>query len=275
MDDFFRFLRATDRDFVKAHTPTCCTSRSTTTATWARSGGATWEPLAGPLRPGALFEYAATLGLLDVAYLSPHGTRTRLPRPLGCRRPLLPEPLRQPPVSCASTRWARGVSAWRRRRSAGRDTAVVVQVLPNLDVVATAPPLAASDRLLLERYAEPQSEAVWELDAGQGPDRGGRRDAVGGVGGFPGGPQRSASAADGAGVSRRHEGPGRAVATLGLALLLLCADATVARQLAGDPQLRERCRLAGENWLVFCAADETAVRRVLRRLGYVLPPARE
>ena len=48
---------------------------------------------------------------------------------------------------------------------------------------------------------------------------------------------------------------------LGLARMIECADPALARQLAGDPQLREHCRLAGERWLVFRAEDEAAVRR--------------
>jgi hypothetical protein len=41
----------------------------------------------------------------------------------------------------------------------------VLKVLPNLDVVATDPPLSPGDVLLLERFAERQSEAVWHLQA--------------------------------------------------------------------------------------------------------------
>jgi hypothetical protein len=42
--------------------------------------------------------------------------------------------------------------------------------------------------------------------------------------------------------------------------------------LANDSQLRGKCTLAGERWLVFRQEDETAVRRALKRLGHVLPP---
>lgn len=36
--------------------------------------------------------------------------------------------------------------------------------------------------------------------------------------------------------------------------------------------LRDRCQIAGERFLVFRAADESAVRRALREMGYALPP---
>ena len=59
---------------------------------------------------------------------------------------------------------------------------------------------------------------------------------------------------------------------LGMARLIECADATLARMLAGDPQLRDKCHLAGERWLVFRVEDEAAVRHTLRRLGHIVPP---
>jgi len=36
--------------------------------------------------------------------------------------------------------------------------------------------------------------------------------------------------------------------------------------------VRKLCQLAADRYLVFRAADEVAVRRALRELGYVLPP---
>jgi hypothetical protein len=42
--------------------------------------------------------------------------------------------------------------------------------------------------------------------------------------------------------------------------------------LANDRKLKKLCQLACEKCLVFRAADEAAVRQVLRELGYVLPP---
>ena len=41
----------------------------------------------------------------------------------------------------------------------------VLLVLPNLDIVVKKPPLSASDRLVLDRFAEAQSEGVWKLTA--------------------------------------------------------------------------------------------------------------
>ena len=134
--------------------------------------------------------------------------------------------------------------------------AAVIKVLPNLDIVATQPPLAAADRLLVERYAEPQSEGVWKLT-----------------------PQKVLTAVE-EGMpleeladflaARSGESLPQTVQVflddmknratqlrdLGLARMLECSDPALARQLAGDPLLRESCRLAGERWLVFRAGTK-------------------
>ena len=60
----------------------------------------------------------------------------------------------------------------------------------------------------------------------------------------------------------------------GTARLIACKDAVVAQTLVNDRRLRKLCQLAGERSLVFRVADEAAVRKGLRELGYVLPPPR-
>ena len=61
---------------------------------------------------------------------------------------------------------------------------------------------------------------------------------------------------------------------LGIARLIACASAHVAQLIAHDRRLRTLCQVAGERQIVFRASDETTVRRVLKELGYVLPPPR-
>ena len=61
----------------------------------------------------------------------------------------------------------------------------------------------------------------------------------------------------------------------GTARWVQCADAAIAQLLANERRLRGLCLLAGESTLVFREKDEAAIRRVLRELGYVLPPISE
>jgi hypothetical protein len=150
----------------------------------------------------------------------------------------------------------------------------VLKVLPNRDLVAADRPLAPADVLFLERFAERKSEAVWHLAAGKVLDAVEKGMTLPELKEF---------------LAARSQGPlprtvevflddltnkAGQLEDLGTAHLIGCADAHVAQLLAHDRRLRKLCQLAGERQLVFRAADETAVRRALRDLGYVLPPPR-
>jgi hypothetical protein len=148
----------------------------------------------------------------------------------------------------------------------------VLRVLPNLEVAVTKPPLPPSDRLVLDRFAEPQSEGVWRLTPA-------KLLAVLEEGGTPDELEEFLMTHSAEPLPHtvavflqdQRERAGR-LRDLGTARLLECADAALAQMLAGDPQLRGKLHLAGEHWLVFRTEDETAVRRGLRRLGHIVPP---
>ena len=56
----------------------------------------------------------------------------------------------------------------------------------------------------------------------------------------------------------------------GLARLIECADPTLAALIAQDPRTRKYCMRAGDRHLVVAASLETAFRRALRDVGYLL-----
>jgi hypothetical protein len=275
VDDFFRFLRATDRDFQVARRPYELYIAEHYYGNLGYEGAYFWEIVQGRYVLALLFEYAATLGQIDVAYLPPQGARDDFHDRWGAddyssmsRYDGLMY-LRINPLGA----WCLGQVG--RYEPPAWAPAVVLKVLPNLDVVATSPPLPPADRLLLERYAEPQSDAVWKLTPAkalaaveEGMPLDELVDFLKARSGEPL-PQTAEVFLD---DLRRRAGQLR---DLGTARLVECADAGLAQLLASDPQLRGLCQVAGERRLVFRAADEAAVRRALRRLGYVLPPPRE
>jgi hypothetical protein len=59
----------------------------------------------------------------------------------------------------------------------------------------------------------------------------------------------------------------------GLARLVECADPALAALIANDSRTRKLCLPAGDRHLVVPAASETAFRRALREVGYLLPPS--
>jgi hypothetical protein len=220
-----------------------------------------------------LFEYAATLGLVDVAYIPPARARSDFRDMWGTDD--LSYLSRYDGLS--HVRLNR-LGAWilgraNRYEPEAPASTQKLKVLPNLDIAVTGQPLPPGDALFLERFAERSSEAVWRLSA----------------------PRCLAAVEDGLALSElqeflgaRNGGPlpqpvevflndlaGRAgrLRDLGAARLVECVDAHTAQLLANDRRLRSLCWIAGDRHLVFRADDEAAVRRGLRELGYALPPA--
>jgi hypothetical protein len=219
-----------------------------------------------------LFEYAATLGLMDVAYISPIRARNDFRDRWGtddhwCLSRY--DGLLFIRINSLGA-WCLGMAEHYEPEAV--TVRPVLKVLPNLDVVATDVPLSPGDVLLLERFAERQSEAVWHLQASK------LLEAV--EGGLTVGELKDFLAARSPGplpqtvevflADLAHKAG--QLEDQGTARLVACADAHVARVLANDRRLRKLCQRAGERHLVFRAADEVAVRRALRELGYVLPP---
>jgi hypothetical protein len=242
VDDFFRFLRATDRDFTLSHRRDSLYIGDRYYGNLAHVGGDEWKMLQGRYVLAVFFEYAATLGLLDVAYLPPERARTD-----DCEGGSISD------HSCLSRydglqyvrvnplgAWCLGLAESYEPQAL--PVAEVLQVLPNLDVVVKQPPLEAADRMLLGRFAEQQSEAVWHLAAVKVLpvlEEGGSLDELDEF-------LNARSAAPLPQTVRVFLDDLRRRASQlrdrGLVRLVECADATLADMLAADPQLRGKCQ---------------------------------
>ncbi len=270
VDDFFRLLRATGRSFAVAHDVHELYIAEHHYGNLGYDDEHAWEQLQGRFALAFLFEYAATLGVVDVAYFPPPGVRhdfhgrwgadefTCLSRYDGLLY------LRVNPLGA----WLLGVVDDYRPATPTRSE--VLRVLANLDVVA-ARDLPASDRLVLGRFADPASEGVWKLSAAKVfgvIEQGGSVDEL---------EQFLASRTTGA-------LPGTVVTFLadlrakagrltdaGAARLIAYADEHVAAEVAADRHLKGKCLRAGDRFVVVREADLDAVRKAVRKLGYVWP----
>src|SRR5208283_4896245 len=108
-----------------------------------------------------------TLGLIDVAYISPEGAQNDFSDLWGTDD-----------LSCLSRYDGlmffriNSLGAWCLGLTDKYEAEVVpvervLKVLPNRDLVAGDKPLSPADTLFLERFAERHSEAVWHLEAGK------------------------------------------------------------------------------------------------------------
>lgn len=274
IDELFRLLKVLAQDFSLSHDAWKLYIGEQQYGSLGYDGDYAWELLQGRFVFAFLFEYAATLGLLDVAYISPDGARNDFRDRWGTDD-----------LSCLSRYDGlmffriNSLGAWCLGLAENYEPEVVaaervLKVLPNRDVVAADKPLSPADVLFLERFAERQSQAVWHLEAGKILEAVEQGLSVGELKEFL--------------AARSQEPLPQTVDVFlddlqsktgqledqGTARLIACKDAVVAQTLANDRRLRKLCQLAGERSLVFRTADETAVRKGLRELGYVLPPSR-
>lgn len=270
VEDFFRLLRATGRSFAVAHEVHELYIAEHYYGNLGYSDGHSWEQLQGRFVLAFLFEYAATMGVVDVAFVPPQGVRhdfhdrwgadefTCLSRYDGLLY------LRVNPLGA----WLLGAADDYRPHAPTRSE--MVRVLANLDVVA-ARELPPADRLVLERFADPASENVWRLSAAKVlgvVEHGGSIDELEQF-------LSSRTTSDPPATVVRFLADLRAkagrLADAGPARLVACADEHVAAELAAHGNLKGKCLRAGDRFVVVREADLAAVRKVVRKLGYVWP----
>ncbi|OUS93515.1 helicase-associated domain-containing protein [Rhodococcus sp. NCIMB 12038] len=230
-----------------------------------------WEILEGRYTMAVLFEYAGTLGLLDLDYRHPSGARSdfhdiwggdnldALSRYDGLQA------IRLTTLGC----YTLGLTDTY-QPPADNPPARVLKVLPNLDIVVTGT-LSPADQLLLSAYAEHTADRVWTVSAAS-----------------------LLSAIDGGRhledlttfLARRtdHELPGtlrtvvddvtRRASQLtdhGHARVIECTDSALAALITRDRALRTLCRPIGDRHLAVPLEHEPKFRRALHKLGYALP----
>lgn len=220
-----------------------------------------------------LFEYAATLGLLDVAYIPPHDARPDYGDIWGTDD--LPFFSRYDGLLYirVNSLGAYCLGLADRYQPAALEVAAtpLLRVLPNLEVAAIGAPLEPADAMLLDSYAEKASDAVWKLDQTRllealeaGHDITVLAELLVSLGGRPL-PET---------VERFLEDMARRIRSLkatGTARLIECTDAALATLIANDSRTKPFCLLAGDRCLAVPVESETRFRGALRKLGYGLP----
>lgn len=239
-------------------------------------GPHTWELLEGRYTLAVVFEYAGTLGLVDLDYVHPHGARSDFREYWGAddlsalsrydglqairitalgRYALDLAPTYEPPATPA--------------RAPG------LTVLDTGDVVVTGD-IAPGDEILLSAFAERTSERVWSLSA---PSLLTALDGGHDLAHLVTFLEQHAATGIPDVVARLLADVARRAAHLtdhGHVRLIECADPAVAALIVNDRALRALCRPVGERHVAVPLDQEPAFRAALLRLGYALasrPPA--
>jgi len=273
-DEFSRYLQAAGHEFEVAREPYWLHVADSEHGHFGHTGFADWPILQGRYLLAFLFEYAATMGVIDVAYIPPARARPDFRRLYGtCDLDCLSryDGLQFIRVNPLGT-WILGVAG--EVRPSATEPRPLVKVLPNLDVVATEGGLPAADALLLDVFAERVSDAVWALRMKkilEGVERG---HPVAEIEEFLRSRGADPLPETVSALFRDIEERARRIEDLGPARLFGCSDRALARQIANDSAMRKLGVVAGEGHIALPLANEESFRRRLREMGYGVPPAR-
>ena len=217
------------------------------------------------------FETLATLGVIDIAYGYPHRLWPELSDSWGidelsyCSRydGLLYVRLNPLGAYC--------LNAAAEYQPPAQARSVSLCVLPNREVaVLETAHFGDADRRLLENFASPKSEYVWELDPARILDHleaGGETSELSGfLEDASGAPLPETVARF---LADLDAGRG-AVTSVEEALLVAMRDEEAAARVAHDTQAGKYCRAAGGSLLAVPRKNARAFRSALKKLGYIV-----
>jgi len=238
------------------------------------SGSHDWNILQERYMRCLLFEYAATLGLIDVGYVDP-GVAWRdfgdlwgtddlnfLSRYDG----LIYFRLNALGAYCL------GLTA--KYQPPAIANSQTLRVLPNLEIVASGTGLNISDALVLDLYAQKISDQIWRLDLERlltAIEDGHQVAELMQVLEQNNGEPLPASVQE---FLKTAVDKAQAFRDLGEAKLIECASSHLAALIANDPLTKKYCQLVGSRALVVLSIHDGKFRKALRQIGYALPPVR-
>ncbi len=271
IEEFFRYLKASEHNFSVDRNPWSLYIAEKGYGSLGYSH-VSWNHLSGRFARAFLLEYAAVLGVVDVAVVPPWGGLedigdlwgtdgcSCLSRYDGLRY------IRLTPLGA----WVLGLRDEYESAQAPPESAVF-KILPNLDIVLTDGRLKPSDRLFFERIGSQESERVWKLS----------KDRI------------VSSAAKGLGIEMIEDflrsGSGGALPEMadvflqdirnGLTklkrvhhcVMVECDDRATALLLANDSKIGKLCIFAEDRYVVVVEKDINKFRRLLEKAGYALP----
>ena len=269
INEFFRYIRSTGQEFQVSRYPWNLYICEAGYGSLNYQGGE-WGILQERYTLCFLFEYAATLGIVDVAYVHPAGSWHNygdfwgtddlefLSRYDGLLYFRL-TPLGAYCLGLTDTYIPTTV-----------EVKHVLKVLPNLEIAAVGEPLTPGDRLMLDQYAKPVSDTVWRLELGKLLSVLAKGHQVSEFQEFL---QARSSETLPATVQQfllDAKDRGESLQDKGTVRLIECRDSALAALIANDSRTKKYCLLAGERSLVVPLESETKFRNALQKLGYSL-----
>ncbi len=269
--EFSRYMRAADFQFEVTRDPWSLYICDPQYGSLGYEGYGGWNILQERYLLCLLFEYAAPLGLIDIAYEHPAGARNDfhgqwgtddlifLSRYDGLRF------FRLTPLGAFILGEAEQYEPREEKPT------VSLTVLPNRQIRIDHGELSPDQKLLLENFAEPEGARLWvlhEARALKSVEKGARMAefraflAVGD-------PQPLPETVEG--FLTAVEQRGSACVCKGTALLIECLSPQVAEMIANNSQTAKLCQRTGDRGLVVPVDKEETFRNALNAIGYGMP----
>lgn len=270
-DDFSRFMQAAHYDFSITREPWDLYIEDANYGSLGHQGYHDWHVLQGRYLLCLLFEYAATLGLIDVAYTDPHGARRDYTELWGTDD--LDFLSRYDGLQYfrlnALGAWCLGMA--KTYAPSIPETRSALTILSNLRIEVTGETLSPDERLLLETYATAESDTVWRLDRDRALTALESGHQIRELREFLASRDDQPLPETVEGFLQHAERQAHALVPQGTALIFECADEELATLLATHKRTAKLCLRAGKKHLVVQAASEDAFRTAVHDLGYGMP----
>lgn len=215
-----------------------------------------------------LFEYCATLGMVDVAYKSPHNARTHFQSLWGGDGMtflsrydgLMAVRLTDLGAYCLGLATSYTLPA--------RVASCALSVSASLRISVTRGNLSADDVLLLENWASSDGAGSWRLDRDKTMLAVERGQDTAQLESFLQSHDSQPLPVQVESFLRTCNKQGKAMRVLGASVLIECADAGTADLIAGHKDTAALCMRAGKRHLAVLQNQEEKFRKAARQLGY-------
>jgi hypothetical protein len=267
VDEFSRFMQATDQTFAVTHDRWKLYIEEQDYGHLGHAGYGTWETLQLRYLLCFLFEYAATLGIIDVAYVDPRGARGDFSGMWGTddlqffsRYDGLVY-FRLTPLGAYCLGLSEDYTV------AAAQPGVRLSVLPGLQVNVVEGKLSTEEFMMLDTWSVEATKQSWRLDRGKALEAIEKGHDISEL-------QAFLQARDDQPLPETVESfitttrkKGKALTIKGTALLIDCDDAETAAMIASRKEAAGLCLRAGDRQLVVRLEKEEKFRALIRSLG--------
>ena len=268
VDNFFNYMLASKFDFDVAHDLWKLYLANKQYGALGYQGYSNWTILQGRYVLCLLFEYAATLGMVDVAYIDPEDARDDyrdnwgaddldfLSRYDGLRYFRL----------TALGAYCLGITE--EYNAPANISDCRFSILPSLTINLVSGRPSTDDFLLLDTWAKQEAENSWKLDKAKAIQALENGHDITVLEAFLQGKDEQLLPEAVEGFINTIRKQGGAMKQVSVALLLECSSEAIAKTLAGHQETRKLCQRVGKKQLVVKLNQEEKFRQAARIVGY-------